>query len=358
MTREIIRYLVTLTTGAVLMAHASATEASDMGQHRDSRRKILLDTDPGGDDVFALLWLQSLAKQGLAEIVAVTTVDGNVRNQFTFANAGKALALGGFGHVEVGRSVSAREPAQDAAYIHGSDGMGNLSQTLPAPKHQLSQARCADDGIIDKLSAAPGEITLVAIGPLTNLAAAEEKSPGILAKAKEIVIMGGAFRCKGNITSHAEFNIAYDPEAAQKVFASRDDIVVLPLDVTRQITLTTERVYAISRAAPESRIARFIVSLCQFMSKTSMSFRETDGIRGFHVHDAATLAYLFYPETLLLRRARVRVETQGEWTRGQTVFDDRHMAKTGANAWVAMEVDAVNLLAILAEDLKVLIESK
>jgi inosine-uridine nucleoside N-ribohydrolase len=124
------------------------------------------------------------------------------------------------------------------------------------------------------------------------------------------------------------------------------------------MTLTPERAAAISRASPDSRIAQFVDALCRFMSKTSMSYRETEGICGFHVHDAATLAYLFYPETLLLRRAQVRVETQGEWTRGQTVFDDRHVAKTEANAWVAMQVDTVNLLAILTEDLKVLAELK
>ena len=89
-----------------------------------------------------------------------------------------------------------------------------------------------------------------------------------------------------------------------------------------------------------------------------MGYKATDGIRGFHVHDASTLAYLFYPETLLFRRARVRVETQGQWTRGQTVFDDRHVAKTEANAWVALEVDSVNLLAILSEDLKLLARSR
>jgi inosine-uridine nucleoside N-ribohydrolase len=303
------------------------------------------------------LWLQSLAKQGFAEIVAVTTVDGNVENRFTFANASKTLDLGGFGHVEVGRGARMREPAEDAAHIHGADGMGGLAKTLPAAKRQLSQARDADDIIIDKLRGAPDEITLVAIGPLTNLAAAEKKRPGILAKAKEVVVMGGAFRRKGNITSHAEFNIHYDPDAARKVFSARDDLVVLPLDVTQQVTLTTEHAGAISRAAPESPIGQFMVALCKFMSKTSMSYRATKGVRGFHVHDAATLAYLFYPETLMLRRARVRVETRGEWTRGQTVFDDRHLAKTGANAWVAMQVDSLNLLAVLAEDLKVLIAS-
>jgi inosine-uridine nucleoside N-ribohydrolase len=353
-----MRYIWPLVAGAVLIGHAWATEASDGAEDRSRPCRVLFDTDPGGDDVFALLWLQSLAKQGFVEIVAVTTVDGNVPNRYTFANASRTLALGGFGHVQVGRGVPIREQAEDAAHVHGTDGMGNLSQTLPEPKHQLREARCADDIIIEKLKAAPGEITLIAVGPLTNLAAAEKKDPGILTKAKEVVVMGGAFRRRGNITSHAEFNIHCDPEAAQKVFASRDDIVVLPLDVTHHVTFTTEHAEAVSQAAPQSRIGRFIADLCHFMSKTSLKYRGTEGVRGFHVHDATTLAYLFYPETLLLRRAKVRVETKGEWTRGQTLFDDRHGAKPESNAWVAVQVDQVNLLAILVEDLKVLAESE
>jgi inosine-uridine nucleoside N-ribohydrolase len=343
-----------------ILAFAGQTQtahAENLEGDRRIPRKILLDTDPGGDDAVALLWLQSLAKQGVAEIVAVTTVGGNVHERYTFANASKMLTLGGFGSIEVGRSSPLAAPSDDASHIHGTDGMGNLSHTLPPAKHDLDDARFSHDVIIENLGAAPGEVTLVAVGPLTNLAAAEKKSPGILAKAREIVVMGGAFRCRGNVTSHAEFNVHYDPEAAQKVFAARDDIVVLPLDVTQQITFTAELADAISRAEPTSEIGHFLVKLTQFMSKTSMSFRATKGVRGFHVHDAATLAYLFYPETLSLRRAGVRVETQGEWTRGQTLFDDRHGPKPQANAWVALQVDDVNFLAILAEDLKVLMRA-
>lgn len=354
--RRLAWHVLLLTAGVITANQVRATDTVDTAENRNEPRKVLFDTDPGGDDVFALLWLQSLAKQGHAEIVAVTTVAGNVGAQYTFANACKTLALGGFGHVEVGRSVPVGEGGEDATHIHGNDGMGNLSRTLPDPKRRLSEARRSDDIIIEKLNDAPGEITLVAVGPLTNLAAAEAKAPGILAKAKEVVIMGGAFRQQGNITPCAEFNIYRDPEAAQKVFASRDDIVVLPLDITEKVTFTTERAGPVAEAAPENRIARFMVDLCRFMAKTSMSYRSTEGIRGFHVHDATTLAYLFYPETLSFRRAKVLVETKGEWTRGQTVFDDRHVAKPEANAWVALQVDAANLLAIMAEDFKVLVE--
>lgn len=321
--------------------------------------KIILDTDPGGDDSFAFLWLQSLAKQGLAEIVAITAVDGNVQAKYTFAAACQLLQLGGFSQVEVGRGViggSAQSEVEDAAAIHGGDGMGNLSHTLPAVHQDYATARFSDELLIDKLTAAPGEITILAIGPLTNLAAAERRCPGILQFAKEIVIMGGAFLHPGNVTPEAEFNIAYDPEAAQCMFAACENLVVMPLDVTRQLIFTPAMAAQISAIRSNSPIAQFITALCQFMTGTALAFRETAGTPGFLVHDAVTLAYLFYPETLLFRRAQVLIETQGTWTRGKTSFDRRHKAKHGSNAWVALEVDATNLFAAMIEDLKWLVK--
>ena len=348
------RVLLLLTVCVLPLTQSSAANAFEVNDQPGKARKILFDTDPGGDDVFALLWLQSLSKQGYAEIVAVTTVAGNVGSKQTFANASRTLALGGFENVEGGRSATVDQQDVDAAHIHGSDGVGNLSRTLPVAPRRFGQARSAADVIVEELRAQPGDITLVAVGPLTNLAAAEKQCPGILSKAKELVIMGGAFRHKGNITSKAEFNIYFDPEAAETVFSSSDNVVVLPLDVTTRIRFTPAHAEAIRKAASNRAIADFVVNLAGFMSKTTISYRETEGVPGFHVHDAATLAYLFYPETLLLRRAKVRVEAKGQWTRGQTVLDERHRAKTEANAWVALRVDASDLLAILSEDLKVL----
>lgn len=321
------------------------------------RPKIILDTDPGGDDSFAFLWLQSLAKQGVADIVAITSVDGNVHAEYTFAAACKLLKLGGFAAVEVAKGVigGSASDVEDAGAIHGADGMGNLSHTLPEAHQSYEIARYADDLLIEQLKQAPGEITIVAIGPLTNLAAAERKSPGILRLAKEIVIMGGAFEVAGNITPEAEFNIAYDPEAAKLVFHCCNNLVVIPLDITRKLIFTPAMAQQINAVNPESPIAQFIVALCSFMTSTALAFRETQGIPGFLVHDAATLAYLFHPETLLFRRAQVEIETTGEWTRGKTVLDRRYKSKSGAKAWVALEVDQVNLLAVMIEDLKQLV---
>lgn len=319
--------------------------------------KIILDTDPGGDDSFALLWLLSLVKQGLAELVAITSVDGNVHARLTFAAAARLLALCRIEGLEIGRGVigGSKGDVEDAGAIHGEDGMGNLSHTLPQPMQQYETARYADDLLIDALESAPGEITVVAIGPFTNLAAAERKRPGVLQLAKELVIMGGAFQVPGNITSEAEFNIAYDPEAAQLLFARCPNIVVLPLDVTDHIVFTPTMAAQVSQVNPDSQISQFLVALCHFMTSTAMAFRETGGVSGFLVHDAATLAYLFYPEMLRFRRAQVQIETKGDWTRGKTLLDNRHKIKVGANAWVAVGVDAPNLLAALVEDLKLLV---
>lgn len=319
--------------------------------------KIILDTDPGGDDVFAFLWLQSLVKQGFAELLAVTATAGNVSAKKTFSNASQILNLVGSATIEVGRGVRLNSsPNEDATHIHGNDGMGNLSTTLPAPTHRYETARYSDEILIDKLNAMPGEITLVAIGPLTNLAAAEKKSPGILKKAKEVVIMGGAFFCPGNITSHAEFNIWFNSEAADIVLASRNDVVIMPLDITKKLIFTREMAQAVNSINPEDHTSKFMDRLCEFMIKTAIDYRETNGVQGFLVHDAATIGYLFYPETFLISRARVYVETKGKWTRGQTLIDRRNRAKQSANAWVALQVDSIGFFTRFVEDLKTIIK--
>ncbi|MEA5542428.1 nucleoside hydrolase [Limnoraphis robusta Tam1] len=319
--------------------------------------KIILDTDPGGDDAFALLWLISLVKQGFAELLAVTSVEGNVNAKLTFTNACKLLQLTDFPQIEVGRGIiKTQKEIADAAHIHGNDGLGNLAQTLPSPQKSYEKARYSDEIIIEKLTAFPGEITIVALAPLTNLASAETQFPGILKQAKEIIIMGGAFNVVGNVTPEAEFNIAYSLEASEIVLNSSNNLVILPLDVTRSLIFLPEMAENIAEVNPESPISQFILALAKAMTQTSLSYRETQGISGFLVHDAVTLAYLFYPETLQFRRGRVEVEVFGKWTKGKTICDRRHHAKMGANAWVAQQVNSADLLAAFVEDLKSLVE--
>ncbi|WP_445246890.1 nucleoside hydrolase [Microcoleus sp. OTE_8_concoct_300] len=123
--------------------------------------RIILDTEPGGDDIYAFLWLLSLVKSGLAELVAVTSADGNVAAKRTFSSASQILNLAGFPEIKVGRGVPIKQVVENAGHIHGADGMGNLSHTLPPPTHNFEDARYWDEIIIDELNANPGEITII-----------------------------------------------------------------------------------------------------------------------------------------------------------------------------------------------------
>ncbi len=328
--------------------------------------KLILDTDPGGDDLFAILWLVSLVNQGLAELVAVTTTAGNVAADQTFRNASQLLQLVGLADVEVGRGAPNTSPSQSASHathIHGADGMGNLSQQWPAPTRQFAAARSSPDILIQALMAQPGVVTLVAIGPLTNLAVAELQQPGILRQAKQVVVMGGAVDHEGNITPLAEFNSWFDPEALAVVLNSGADLVLLPLDVTSQLLFTPAMAQTIAQVQPRSPLApllielliELLIQLCDFMTGTALAYRETQGIPGFLVHDAATVGYLFYPDCLMFRRALVQVETQGEATRGQTWRDRRPTAHPHTNVWLACQVDPTGFFTHLLADLQMLL---
>ncbi|OUL33238.1 nucleoside hydrolase [Nostoc sp. 106C] len=190
--------------------------------------KIILDSDFGGDDFLSFLWLLSLVKQGLAELIAVTAADVNVTASRKFSVATKILRLFGFQNIEVGQSVAAaRKAVEDNAHINEVNRVEHLSYTLPYTAAFCEESPYSDEIIISKLNAAPGEITLVAIGPLINLAAAETKHPGILKKAKELFVLAEAFQCLKNPSVHTNSNCWFNPETSQIVFDSRDDIMLL-----------------------------------------------------------------------------------------------------------------------------------
>ncbi len=241
---------------------------------------ILLDTDPGGDDAVALLWLASLVHQRRAELVAVTAVDGNVGPEATWRNAAGLLALAGLGSVPVGAGQRCDRARRRAAHVHGRDGLGGQAGLLAQPALSIGSSAASAHTIVDVLTGRPGEITLLAVGPLSNLAEAERLHPGVLALARDVVVMGGAFGA-GNVTPVAEFNIHFDPLSAAECVAARPDLALVPLDLTTSLLLTYDRVDAVSRGAGDTPLTRFLAGLCDFMIGAALERGTTGGIEGF-----------------------------------------------------------------------------
>jgi inosine-uridine nucleoside N-ribohydrolase len=272
--------------------------------------RIILDTDPGLDDALALFL--ALASPEV-QLEAITTVSGNVHVDLTTRNALTLLELAGRTDIPVVRGCDrplSRQPVF-AAYVHGHNGLGGVE--LPEPQLQpVSQH--AVDLIIERVMAAPREITLVPIGPLTNIALALRKEPRIAEYVREVVIMGGALRVPGNVTPEAEFNIYADPHAAHIVFHAGWPIRLVTLDVTTKTLLQRAQVQALaSNGSPVTRLVQQMVDT--FLD----TFGRPRGITAFQMHDPLCLSAAFLPELITWEPAYVDVELAGSLTLGETV---------------------------------------
>ena len=269
-------------------------------------RPLIIDTDPGIDDALAILL--ACASPEL-ELRALTTVAGNVPLARVTENALKLLELGGKAGIPVypgSDAPLARKPV--VAQVHGTSGMDGAD--LPAPRAKPEPGH-AVDYLVETLSAAASKsVTLAAIGPLTNVAAALEQAPEIGAALAELVIMGGATpKIGGNMSPHAEFNIFVDPEAAAIVFASGLPITLVPLDLSHQMLASLARIERF--AAIGGPVGRSVAGMLRH-------FHQGDG----HLHDPLTIASLLRPDLFAGRRANIRIETNGPRD-GETVFDWR-----------------------------------
>ena len=300
-------------------------------------RRVILDCDPGIDDAFAIAF--ACGHPGI-DLVGVTTVAGNVGLDRTTVNALSVLEF--LGHPEVpvaaGSPAPLLRPFNDAREVHGESGLGGAR--LPAPR-----ARAADlhavDFLIGQISAAPGAVTLVATGPLTNIAMAVRCYPPLVRQVADFVIMGGS-AARGNTTPAAEFNIWADPEAAAIVFGAGWQVTMVGLDVTLQ---------ALTSAAVEERM-RGQGRLGGELLLPGLSEYRSAARPGQPVHDVCALALVAAPGLFGCEPARVEVETVGRWTSGMTVTD---FGATDAdcNAQVAMSVDVTGFwdLVLNAYDL-------
>ena len=302
--------------------------------------KIIIDTDPGQDDAVAILL--ALASPDEITVLGITTVAGNVPLALTEKNARIICELAGRPDIAVfaGCDRPLVQPLVTAEHVHGKTGLDGIA--LPDPTMPL-QAAHAVDFIIDTLRAEPsGSVTLCPLGPLTNIATAFTRAPDIMARVKEIVLMGGAYFEVGNITPAAEFNIYVDPEAAEIVFQSGVPLVVLPLDVTHKVLTTRPRIDAIR--AIGSPVAHAVASWTDFFERFDMA---KYGAEGAPLHDPCVIAYLLAPGLFTGRHINVEIETTSPLTRGMTVADWWGVTKRPKNAMFMGDVDAAGFYDLL-----------
>lgn len=272
-------------------------------------RRIIIDTDPGVDDAMAIFL--ALRSPELA-VEAITAVSGNVPLELTLPNALRLAEIAGRTDIPIagGASVPLVRRLITAKYVHGNNGLGGVD--FPEP-HLKPAGETATQLISRIVRAHPGEVTIVAVGPLTNIGTLLRSDPEIARMIPQIVIMGGSLS-GGNITPAAEFNLYVDPEAARIVFDSGIPVTMVGLDVTEKVLLREEHIVILERAQnPVSQAAGKIMRAT--LNRAHKGIDRTV----IAMHDPLTVASLIDPELLKFQDYYVEVETEGEFTAGMTV---------------------------------------
>lgn len=296
---------------------------------------LIIDTDPGQDDAAAILMAIGLQNLNLLNLIAITTVAGNVPLQYTqenariicdWANAQDTPVFSGADKPLIKNLITAEN-------VHGKHGLDGVERHKPnTPLQRLH----AVPFLVETLLNAPkNSITLCAIGPLTNIAQAFSLAPECKQAIKEIVIMGGCYFEAGNITPAAEFNFFVDPHAAKIVLDSNTPITILPLDVTHKACITSPRIDALKAINNENgnRLATLLQSYERFDTQKF-------GLEGGPLHDPCAIAYTVYPELFTGKKCFVDIETQSTLTEGASVVDWWNTQEKTPNANWITEVQA------------------
>ena len=305
----------------------------------NEHQRLVLIVDTGVDDALAL----ALAvRHPLGELEAVVTTWGNVGLEQVSANTLRVLDHLGATDVPVyaGSSGPLVGEACNAAYWHGTDGLGGarLPPSLRAVQPDGVDWLCA------YAAANPGGTTIVCTGPCTVLAEAMQRDPAFVSNVEEVVVMGGAARLPGNTTPVAEFNMYADPEAAALVFQQAWPLVMVGLDVTRQVELSRQETLALASSS-QSPERRLVAEVTRFL------FLEL-GVEAMSLHDPLAVAVAIEPLLVTTVEAPVLVETRGEYTRGQTIVDWRRGRPVSAsNTRVCVEVDVAAARKLFFETL-------
>jgi len=306
------------------------------------KRKIILDCDPGHDDAIAILLA---AKSPLIDLLGITVVAGNQTLDKTAVNALNVCQYLGL-DVPVYKGCGQpmiRDKQIVAGDIHGESG---LDGPVFAPLARQAEPRHAVTYLVDTLLASDGEITLVATGPLTNLAMAMRLCPDIVPKIKEIVVMGGSYQL-GNVTPAAEFNIIADGDAAHVVLTCGRDVTLVTLDVTRKVQCippVMERMSKVNTSA-----GRLFMDLMTFFNMTQ---KQVYGWEGGPLHDPVTIAYLIDPTLLTTRHVFTQIDIRSEQSYGRTNCDYFHYSQNPPNSYLSVDIDVAKFWDIIEAGLR------
>jgi inosine-uridine nucleoside N-ribohydrolase len=300
-------------------------------------KRVIIDTDPGIDDTAAIFL--ALASPELA-LAALTTVYGNGSVEASTRNALRLLETAGRPDIPVYQGVG--KPLLGAPnfapHVHGGDALGDADVPLPAGTPQTQHAVPA---LIERVMARPGEITLLALGPLTNVALALSLEPRMASALAELVVMGGAVFTHGNVTEVASANLYNDPEAAAIVYQSGAPIVQVGLDVCQRVVISEAHLERIRQTPTPTMqlLARITPTLARSYAERGLRLPDT----GVHYNDVPAVAYASAPRLYAVREYHVRIATHDELTRGQTVTDVANRWQRPPNARVLMGVNAAEL---------------
>jgi inosine-uridine nucleoside N-ribohydrolase len=266
-------------------------------------RKIIIDTDPGIDDAMAVLFA---ALREEFELVGLTSVFGNVSTDIATRNA---LVLGDLAGRDIPVAAGAACPLVQALRRRGDDvhGVQGFGDVAPMTSHRAPLARPAAAFMAETVRAHPGEVTLCAIGPLTNLALALEADPAIAGKVKGVTVMGGSLDAGGNVTPSAEFNIWQDPHAADRVFSAPWDITLVGIDVTRHVVCVPEHFAALRGPAP--KLGGFLDAAAQFYFERG---RRACGVASCRLHDPTAVIAMLRPDLFRFEEAGIDVVLDGD----------------------------------------------
>lgn len=323
-----------------------------MTRQPTAARSLVIDTDPGVDDALALMLA---LRSPEVKVDLITTVAGNVPVAQGTENAHRLLALlspDPYPTVVQGASRPLNRPLHTATEVHGDDGLGGLTRLerrdgtprFPLPDKRPLH-RQAIQRLIERVEAEGPDLTIVALGPLTNIAQAIRRAPDIMRRLGHLIVMGGAMTVPGNVTATAEFNIYVDPQAAAIVAASGIRSTWVPLDVTRRVRLT--------KTFRDQHLSGQNTPLAQAIRQLTRNLLQgRHQSQGMPMHDPLALAVAIDPDVVTCTALPLRIETQGEHTRGMTVADRRESAHRAADVPVvdiALEVDADRMLTLFAE---------